>query len=418
MAERQKEHKLWTRDFTILTLGSVVSLLGNDAAGFAMSLMVLDYTGSPFYYAVYLIVYMLPSVIMPILSGPFLDRFSRKKTIYTLDFISAGLYLALAAMMYFDLFRFGVFAIATFLLGSIDAVYSVAYESFYPMLITPGNYTKAYSISGTLEELTFVMMPVSAFIYNTVGITWLFIFDAVTYLIAAVFETKIRAAEDYTQPREEAPHTVKGALGQFRTDFKEGLAYLKGEKGLLAITIYFMFSFFSGGAEEVVELPFFKDTFENGEYWYALVGLMHTAGRVVGGLIHYKVTIPTNAKWGIALFVYITISVIGAVELFFPLPVMAVLFFAVGILGVTSYNIRISATQSYVPNEKKGRFNGTFNTLATVGTLVGQALAGVLATVISGRTVLAIFMAIGAAAAVVLIGGNKKSVSAIYNTQA
>ena len=41
-------NRLWTRDFTIITLGSVISMLGNDAAGFAMSLLVLDYTGSGF----------------------------------------------------------------------------------------------------------------------------------------------------------------------------------------------------------------------------------------------------------------------------------------------------------------------------------------------------------------------------------
>ena len=33
---------LWTRDFTIITVGSVVSMLGNSMAGFALSLIVLD----------------------------------------------------------------------------------------------------------------------------------------------------------------------------------------------------------------------------------------------------------------------------------------------------------------------------------------------------------------------------------------
>ena len=36
---------LWTRDFTIITLGSVISMLGNSMSGFALSLLVLDYTG-------------------------------------------------------------------------------------------------------------------------------------------------------------------------------------------------------------------------------------------------------------------------------------------------------------------------------------------------------------------------------------
>ena len=36
--------KLWTKNFTIITMGTVVSMLGNAVAGFAIGLMVLDYT--------------------------------------------------------------------------------------------------------------------------------------------------------------------------------------------------------------------------------------------------------------------------------------------------------------------------------------------------------------------------------------
>ena len=88
---------LWTRDFTIITLGSVVSMFGNAMSGFAMSLMVLDISESTLLYSIYIAMFTLPQLIMPIVSGALLDRFSRKKTIYTLDFISAGLYLLMSA---------------------------------------------------------------------------------------------------------------------------------------------------------------------------------------------------------------------------------------------------------------------------------------------------------------------------------
>ena len=97
---------------------------------------------------------------------------------------------------------------------------------------------------------------------------------------------------------------------------------------------------------------------------------------------------------------------------------MMAMTFTTGLLGVTSYNIRISATQSYVPHEKKGRFNGIFNTLMTAGALVGQLAGGALATVLPPRAVISGFACITALAAVIFIGGNKKAVSKIYNTQA
>jgi len=413
-----KSNKLWTHDFTIITLGSVVSMLGNALSGFAMSLLVLDYTQSSFYYAIYIAIFTLPQVIMPVFSGAILDRFSRKKTIYTLDFLSAGLYAATAALLGSGWFNFAVFAVFCFLLGSINSVYHVAYESFYPLLISEGNYSKAYSISSVLETLTAVMVPVSAFAYNRFGISPLFGANAVCFLIAAVFETRIKAKEEYIEKqRLSLGAGAKNAGRQMFIDIKEGMEYLRVERGLLAVAIYFAFSSFASGASQVITLPYFKTNFNNGEYIYMLVWGMAVVGRIIGGGIHYKFRLPVKFKYAIALTVYIVISLFEAVYLYFPRSVMQAMCFFTGLLGVTSYTIRISATQSYVPDEKKGRFNGAFNMLNTVGSLSGELLAGALASVLPARGVLSGFMTLCALSAVVFIGGNKKSVSAIYNRQ-
>ena len=63
-------NRLWTKNYTIITIGSVVSMLGNSMAGFAMSLFVLDYTQSPLYYAIYMFLYTLPQIAAPVLAGP------------------------------------------------------------------------------------------------------------------------------------------------------------------------------------------------------------------------------------------------------------------------------------------------------------------------------------------------------------
>lgn len=98
-------------------------------------------------------------------------------------------------------------------------------------------------------------------------------------------------------------------------------------------------------------------------------------------------------------------------------PVMMTICLCIGILGVTSYTIRISATQSYVPDEKKGRFNGAFNMLNTVGSFSGELLAGAMTLVLPPRLVLTVFMLVNAAAAVLVIGGSRTHVRKIYNTQ-
>ena len=71
--EGKPANKLWTRDFTIITLGSVVSMVGGTMTGFAISIMVLDYTGSTFLYALFNICFQIPMLVCPLLAGPVLD---------------------------------------------------------------------------------------------------------------------------------------------------------------------------------------------------------------------------------------------------------------------------------------------------------------------------------------------------------
>ena len=415
MSDDFEPKPLWTRDFTIITLGSVVSMFGNSMSGFAMSLMVLDISESTLLYSIYIAMFTLPQLIMPIISGALLDRFSRKKTIYTLDFISAALYLIMAAVLASGWFSFPVFAVYCFILGSIQSIYIVAYESFYPLLISEGNYQKAYSIASVLETLSAVMVPVSTFLYGKIGLAPLLLVNGICFFIAAVMETQIRAEEHYIEKQQitklEGHHPVKQVI----TDIGEGFRYLSAEKGLLAVAAYFAFSAICGGVSSVIVLPYFKRSFTNGEYWFMFVMAFSLAGRAIGGMIHYRMKIPAAYRYAVAFAVYVIISVCEGIYLFFPFPVMMLLCFIVGIGGVTSYTIRISATQSYVPDEKKGRFNGAFNMLSTVGALVGEFAAGILSESFPERIVLLAAMLLCALAAVLFIGGGRKQVAAIYN---
>jgi MFS family permease len=379
-----------------------------------MSLMVLDYTQSALYFAIYVAIFTLPQIVMPIFSGAILDRFSRKKTIYTLDFISAGLYALVAVLLSQGLFNFALFAVYVFILGSINSIYMVAFESFYPLLITEGNYSKAYSISSLLETLSAVMVPVSTYFYNLVGIAPLLGANAVCFFIAAVMETRIGAEEKYIEKRQLEDDSPPSGMRLLR-DIKEGFKYLLAEKGLLAVAVYFTFSSLASGASSVITLPFFKGNFNNGEYIYMLVWGMALVGRAVGGAAHYRIKLPVKAKFAIALGVYIVTSLLEGFYLYTTVPLMMIMCFITGLGGVTSYTIRISSTQSYVPDEKKGRFNGAFNMLNTTGAFAGELLAGAMTTVIPVRGVLTCFMVVNAVAAVAIIGGSRKSVAAIYN---
>ncbi len=404
---------LWTRDFTIITLGSVISMFGNAMAGFAISLFVLDYTNTPFYYAMYVFLYTLPQLAAPLIAGPLMDRFSRRKTIYALDFLSAGIYMLLGLIIHLGLMRFWLLAVLTLVIGTINSTYQVAYESFYPLLITEGNFSRAYSIAGTLETLSAVMVPVSLFLYKKFGLAPLLLINGVCFLGAALCETRIRDVEKERGMALEKSYS----LSAYWADAKEGVRYLRAEKGLMCVTLYFVISAFAGGAEGVITLPYFKGAFENGELIYMTTWGFSVVGRAIGGLLQYKIKYPAAIKFGLALAVYCIINILEGGYLYLPVNGMRAACFLVGILGVTSYTIRASATQSYVPDDRKGRFNGAFIMLVTAGSLMGELIAGALTAFMPMRTILVVFMGIALVAAVVIIGGGKKHVKPLYNRE-
>ncbi len=405
--------KLSTRNFTLLTAGSTISMLGNAIAGFSLGLLILDYTKSTFLYALTMVVYNLPKVVMPVLSGPYLDRFSRRKTLYSLDFVSAVLYLLMFFMLQGGFFNYAVMLFVCVLVGSLDSVYQVAYESFYPLLITEGNYSKAYSISSMIYPLSAMMVPVAAHLYErTHNIAPLFLFNAVTFLLAGAAEMMIRADESHLLGSAKAYN-----LKQYGEDFKAGIGYIRSEKGLLVITAYFFVSTLVSSASGTLLMPYFKSEPNLGVELYTYVMGWSLIGRLIGGSVHYNFKYPTDKKFLIAMGVYLVSSVIEGSYLFLPVAVMMVLNFVSGFICVTSFNIRISSTQNYVPDSLRARFNGSFQMICTLGTILGGLIAGALGEFLPIRGIIVCCYSLCALAAMLIMFRGRRHVKLIYNRE-
>ncbi len=380
----EKPLPLWDKNFTIITVGSLISMLGSAVAGWAMGLLVYAETENSVAFAAFMIVYSLPRILLPLFVGPYLDRFSRRKVIYTLDFISSGLYVILFFILYNGLFNYFAFLAGSVLIGSIDSIYNVAYESLYPNLIPRGNFRKAYSISSLLWPLSAaVMIPVAGLAYtiSDKGIAYLFLFNAATFLIAAIFETRIRLNE--SQITDDGAVTFR----RFVADFREGIAYLRREKGLLVITVYFFTTMLCGGVINVLLQPYFyrmpSETiplpFTTGVLLFTVIEACNTIGRLAGGGIQYFLKYPTEKKFTIAIFIYLAICFLEGGFLLLPNSMwwgMCLMNVLSGILAVNSFNIRIAATQSYVPDSIRGRFNGVFGMVNMLGSILGQLIGG------------------------------------------
>lgn len=366
--------KLWNKNFTILIGGSFISALGSAAAGLGFGILIFIETRSPLALAIFTLANIIPRVITNFLVGPFIDRNSRKKIIVSIDFFYAFLFGAFSYILFDGFFDVTTFTLLAALVGVVDTVYQTSFMSMFPETVPKGFHSKAYSLASLIWPISAaIMAPITAYLIENFeyGIALLMLFNAITFFVTASMESTIRIKEKL--------NTDKVEKFQFIYDIKAGLNYYKVEKGIMGIAILFAsFSFVYSGSD-LLRMPYFLNhdvlTLSN----FSLLISANAVGRIIGGLVHYLFKYPPKHRFLIAVTVYFTVEVLAATQLFFPYAIMVTISFIIGLLASTSFNIRMTATQTYIPSEMRGRVNSAQQLLWNIGAILGVIIIGVIA---------------------------------------
>lgn len=403
------KNTLWTKNFTIITLGTVISAIGGVAMGFALSFVVFDNTGSTLMMALFAAASSLPGIILPVLLSPYLDNFRRKPVIVGLDYLSAVIYLLFGLYLLKHSFSLPLYLLFSLACGSIGSVYNLAYESLYPNLIPEGFAQKGYTVSGMLyPTVTMVMTPVASILYTRLGLGVLCIGEGLLLAAAASVETQIRV-EEHTKPGG------KFSFSDYIGDFKEGFRYLKKEKGLLRIYGYMPITQGISQASEPLIRAWFRTAPGLNLTMYALFTTAEFIGRTIGGLVHYKFEIPPEKRFSLAYLVYVTYNIMDTVLLWLGFPLMLVNRGICGFLGINSATLRASSVQNYLPDNMRAKVNAVFNMLyALVPTLLTLAV-GALGEMMDYRLCVTLVSAAGLLPCYLIMWRGREDVKKVYN---
>lgn len=403
------KNTLWTKNFTIITLGTVISAIGGVAMGFALSFVVFDNTGSTLMMALFAAASSLPGIILPVLLSPYLDNFRRKPVIVGLDYLSAVIYLLFGLYLLKHSFSLPLYLLFSLACGSIGSVYNLAYESLYPNLIPEGFAQKGYTVSGMLyPTVTMVMTPVASILYTRLGLGVLCLGEGLLLAAAASVETQIRV-EEHTKPGG------KFSFSDYVGDFKEGFRYLKKEKGLLRIYGYMPITQGISQATEPLIRAWFRTAPGLNLTMYALFTTAEFIGRSIGGLVHYKFEIPPEKRFSLAYLVYVTYNIMDTVLLWLGFPLMLVNRGICGFLGINSATLRASSVQNYLPDNMRAKVNAVFNMLyALVPTLLTLAV-GALGEVMDYRLCVTLVSAAGLLPCYLIMWRGREDVKKVYN---
>ncbi len=93
------EQKLFTKNFTFLILGQAISLFGNFILKLALSMYILEQSGSAGIFATILSIATIPTILLSPLGGMIADRANKRNVMVILDGLT-GILILCASFFY------------------------------------------------------------------------------------------------------------------------------------------------------------------------------------------------------------------------------------------------------------------------------------------------------------------------------
>ena len=375
-----KKEKLFTRNFTLLILGQVSSLTGNYTLKFALSMYVLEQTGSASIFAGMLSAALLPTVLLSPFGGILADRANRKHIMVALDALS-GLSVLAAGLLLLLGRELWVIGALLVLLSVLAAFESPTVQACVPQMVSPQNLVQGNAVVSQVSAVTSLVTPfLGSLFYTAFGIGPVFAAAVACFWLTALLECMIHL--EYQKP----PRTA-GIGAIVREDLALSAHFLRREqpdilKLLLLAALAGMFV--SGTA--VVGFPYLVRMVLglSATYYGAAESAMGAAailGSLCAGLMGKKLRVRDMA----AIFLSFGLSLFP-IGLSFLLPVgrmarygVLLFFFCVCQLGVCIFSTyAITLIQQRTPKQLMGKVMSCVFTLSMCAQPVGQVVYGAL----------------------------------------
>lgn len=273
-----KTNPLFRRDFTLMVIGQIASLFGNSILRFALSLYVLDLTGSAAAFGTILAVSMIPTILFSPIGGILADRASRKYIMVILDFTTSALIIAFSLLIHAtgSLLYIGIIMM---LLATIQSFYQPAVQSSIPSLVEDGQLMKANGVVTQVNALSNLLGPIlGGFLYAFLGLFPILAASAVCFFFSAVMEVFLHIPFIRSAAGKNLLSTVQG-------DLKDALRFLTHEQPVMVKLLFILTGlnlFLSSMI--MIGLPYIVKIFLGlgGQYYGFAEGAL-AAGTVLGG---------------------------------------------------------------------------------------------------------------------------------------
>ena len=361
------------RDFRLLWSAQLVSTIGTGLTDLAAGILVFEATGSALSVGLMFMATAIPTLIVGLIAGVFVDRYDRRKIMVIADLLRAAIVVSIPflhginiAFLYVAVA--GVSTISQFFNPANDAVLpevatdeELSAANSWIMISSFGSTSIGFALSGLLA---------------TINIDYAFWLDALTFLFSAFLLVRVKVGKIETEEDTSVAVVI--------SNLRDGLATLVGTPTIRNLLLTGLPVFVSFGLWNVLLLPFALRALGATEFEYGLQEGLTSVGFVVGSLM--------MAKWANSLregtWIVVAGVAMGVTGILYGLSTS--ILTAIGLVMISGF---FNAPQSIsrrvllqrsTPREMRGRVFSAFAVARDVTFLIGIGAAG-LADVIDVR---------------------------------
>ena len=372
--------KLFTKNFALLILGQLTSLFGNFILKLALSMYVLEATGSAAIFAGILSAATIPTILLSPLGGILADRADRRNIMVALDALT-GVSVLCAALFLSENNAIAVISTLLIILSILGAFETPTVQACIPTMLQGDNIMKGNAVVNQVASLSYLIAPMlGGVLYAMLGLKPVMYASVVCFFITALFECFIKLSYQRIQNQG-------GVLQIVKQDFLSSMQYISKEQTSISkMLLLTAFSRFFVMGITIVGLPFLVRTVLglNAKYYGAAESALAVAtilGSIAAGVLAEKLKIHKLSVLLASLGIFIVPA--GIV---FLLPVSAIMKYVVMIVSfcgmqavISIFSIfAVSLIQQRTPNHFIGKVMAYTSTVTLCVQHIGQIVYGFL----------------------------------------
>lgn len=266
---------LKNRSFISAWVGNGISELGGAFGTFCNSILVYQLTGSTLALGSMWLLYYVPSLMMQLFIGPYIDRWSRKWTMIISQWArGVAFILPLAALISGNLEVWHIYAVQC-IVGLITPFYVPANHAITPTIVEKEQLQSANAyIDGTVRLMTFLSPIVAGIIIEYTGVHVTLILVSILLIISGFTLLFIQEERKTIEVRKT-----------WLAEFIEGISFFFSQKIIVWLGIFLAFVQFGVGVTLVTTLPYITEELGGtyAEYGYFMAGF--PIGYILGAIL-------------------------------------------------------------------------------------------------------------------------------------